>query len=79
MMKKYWGKSEWSESLYLCNVIEVDDPLDIDWHDVEQKYILGMRFDWKKIMGFVDRNKFEDTNSFITYPESFNVYQMDKI
>ena len=81
-MKKYWGKREWSETLYLSEVFE-PDAFDKDGNLDESKawneYYIGMKFDWHKIMGFNDTNTFEDTNDFITYSETFNVYQAGKI
>lgn len=84
MMKKYFGKKEWSETLYLSDVfdestIKKNGEIEIDEEKVKHEYCIGMRFDWDKIMGFRDYNVFEDTNEFITYSEIFNVYQDGKI
>lgn len=82
MMKKYFGKKEWSETLYLSDVFDegtIKKNGEIDEEKVKHEYYIGMRFDWDKIMGFRDYNVFEDTNEFITYSEIFNVYQDGKI
>jgi hypothetical protein len=80
-MKKYYGKKEWSESLYLADIYEGgwDGSGEINDKDFIHRYLLGLKFDWRHIIGFPDTNQFEDTNSFITYPEGFNIYQSDKI
>lgn len=82
MMKKYWGKKEWSESLYLSNVYP-EDAIDSDWNidesKAETRFCLGFPFDWEKIHGFDDGNWFEDTNDFIKYSEYFNIFQYRKI
>lgn len=86
MMKKYWGKKDWSESLYLSYIFDDDQQyidkdglyfLDLD--NSKREFSHGMKFDWKHTMGFDDLNKFEDTNDFITYSETFNIYQDGKI
>jgi hypothetical protein len=86
MMKKYWGKKDWSESLYLSYIFDEEDQrfdedgmYFLDFDKAEQNFIHGMKFDWKHSMGFEDLNKFEDTNDFITYSETFNIYQDGKI
>ena len=79
-MKKYFGKREWCETLYYTLIDE-------DMFDSHEDYLqygfegyeLGWKFDWKHILGFQDRNEFHDTNDFITYTETFNVYQKGKI
>ena len=72
-MKKYWGKKDWSESLYLAEFY--DDKGKIE----KTEYCVGFPFNWDSYLGFKDKNTFEDTNEFITYSESFNIYQIGKI
>ena len=79
MMKKYWGKKDWSESLYLNHVYEEDEDGYVHDEPFMSIFDLGMKFDWLKIIGFNDHNNFEDTNDFITYSETFNIYQAGKI
>lgn len=76
MMKKYWGKKEWSESLYLSPDFE-NERWFLD--DSPYKYSHGQKFDFEKFMGFKDRNRFEDTNEFTVNSETFNCYQFGKI
>ena len=79
-MKKYWGKREWSESLYYVNITrEMFDDDDEYERFGFSGYEAGEKFDWRHIMGFDDKNTFEDTNDFITYSEIFNIYQFGKI
>jgi len=86
MMKKYWGKRDWSESLYLTYIFEddaqcvgKDGTYIFDPELSKRSFSCGMKFDWKRAMGFNDINGFEDTNEFITYSETFNIYQDGKI
>lgn len=84
-MKKYWGKKEWSESIYLWEEYNEDC---FDEHGnfvpdpnrtIMSEYHIGMPFNWNCAWGFEDTNAFEDMNAFITYSEKFNVYQASKI
>lgn len=83
MMKKYWGKKEWSESLYLADVYDEfsfnEKTGKIDESKKRSQYCLGFPFDWTHIYGFSDTNRFEDMNEFITYSEKFNIFQFGKI
>jgi hypothetical protein len=79
MMKKYWGKKEWSESLYLNDVYEEDEDGYVEDEPAFSVFDLGMMFDWLKVIGFNDRNTFEDTNDFITYSEDFEAFRNGKI
>ena len=75
-MKKYWGKKEWSETLYLSEeLVEYNGEYERSGID---EYCLEP-VDFLYGFGFNDRNLFEDTNSFITYSEIFNIYQLGKI
>jgi hypothetical protein len=83
MMKKYWGKKEWSESLYLADIFD-EDSYDkktgkLDETKKKTEFVMGFPFDWLHVYGFDDTNRFEDTNDFITYSETFNIYQDGKI
>ncbi len=79
MMKKYWGKKDWSESLYINYVYEEDEDGYIMEEPMMSVFDLGMKFDWMKILGFNDHNNFEDMNSFITFSEDFEAYRNGKI
>lgn len=81
-MKKYWGKGEWSESIYLYDVYD-QNSIDKNGDPIEgmerTQFFLGFKFDFEHTLGFPDNNAFEDMNMFITYSEEFNVYQKGKI
>ena len=79
-MKKYCGKKGWSESLYYVNVTREMFDSDKEFERFGfSGYEMGEMFDWRHIIGFVDKNAFKDTNDFITYSEIFNIYQFGKI
>ena len=79
-MKKFHGKREWSESLYYDRVTE-EDIAEFEWIGMDPRdgYFTPGWFDWEHFFGFKDRNTFDDTNSFLTYSEIFNIYQHGKI
>lgn len=86
-MKKFWGKKYWSESLYLNEVLEnftytKDGGIEVDEEDIRKMFLIGPKLNTEYVgllTGFNDKNTFEDMNSFITYSETFNVYQDGKI
>jgi len=75
-MKKYWGKKEWDDTLYLDFNIEDDDIFDYDnfiltWGLSKPEDIFGR--------GVIDKNNFNDMNDFYETTENFNFYQSYKI
>lgn len=79
-MKKYWGKKSWNESLYYVKFTREMFDSDEEFERLGfSGYDYGGKFNWDHIIGFNDKNTFEDTNDFITYSEIFNIYQFGKI
>lgn len=87
MMKKYWGKKDWSETLYLCYVFDEDDDQYFDSNGVfvtnledgKREFSLPLSYGITRFNEFRDINSFEDVNGFLTFSEGFNVYQDGKI
>ena len=79
-MKKYFGKKDWSESLYYIGDIEYFDEQTEECGVFEMNaFQYGLGFDWFRFVGFDDKNLFNDTNTFITMQEKVNAYQYGKI
>lgn len=80
-MKKFFGKRDWSESLYYDVVTKEDLEFMPGWteDDIYEGYSAPGFFDWEHYFGFRDKNVFHDTNDFITFSENFNVFQQGKI
>ena len=81
-MKKYYGKKDWSESLYLVALCpELFSSHEEYLASGLGRYVYGTDFrSFPNSNGdFIDTNDFVDQNMFITYAEVFNIYQEGKI
>lgn len=78
MMKKYFGKEMWVDTIYFAEVL----PPGEENEEYSETFIIPVcGYETPKDMNIFpgDKNNFEDTNDFITFTEIFNIFQTGKI